>query len=200
MASNKATTSQKDYAERVKTMVPEEYAKQSSWQRWMNTLVLDLFQMSFDNKGFEEQKILDVGCGTGNITRELLLPKCGHGARIVATDVSQDLLDYAGNHFAHPMIEYDVLNIGGDVSDFLKKHGLFTRVYSFFCLNWFKDQRPAIQNIAEAMAPRSECLLVFDARNPFVEFRKRLTEYDRWNKYAKVNPFLCSITIQREQF
>lgn len=179
----------------VKTLAPGEYIKANGWHHRMATLVLDLLQMSFDIETDGRTKFLDVGCGPGNITRDLLLPKCGPGSKIVATDLSREVLHYAEKHFAHPMIEYELLDIGRDVSDFARKHGNFSRVYSFFCINWLKDQRPAMRNIAKLMAPGGECLLVFDARNPLTEFRKKLTEHGPWKQYSKVNHVTLCVFI-----
>ncbi|KAL1473093.1 hypothetical protein MTO96_038931 [Rhipicephalus appendiculatus] len=41
-----------------------------------------------------------------------------------------------------------VWNISGDVDKFIAKYGRFDRIYSFFCLNWVRDQGQAMRNVS----------------------------------------------------
>lgn len=60
-----------------------EYKRQFAWRDWRSALDRIPIQNG--------QKILDLGCGTGDISRELAL----RGARVVSIDASQELLDVA---------------------------------------------------------------------------------------------------------
>ncbi|EEC17873.1 acid methyltransferase, putative [Ixodes scapularis] len=133
------------------------------------------------------QQFLDLGCGTGNVTRDVLLPRCPPFRRIVAVDASTDMLEYARQHFAHPKISYDVLDILADnVSDFVERYGQFDRVYSLFCFNWVRDQEKALKNVAELMKPGGEAYFRFYAATPVMRFRQKLAKMERWCKYAKI--------------
>ncbi|KAM7301463.1 juvenile hormone acid O-methyltransferase [Ixodes scapularis] len=137
----------------------------------------------------KEQQFLDLGCGTGDFTRDHLLPLWPEVGRIVAVDVSQDMVEYAKRKFSHPKIYYDVLDIGGNgVADFVRRYGQFDRVYSFLCLHWTRDQEKAFKNIADLMKPGGECLLYFIASVSSMRLGRKLLTLDRWRKYRTVLP------------
>ncbi|KAL3223980.1 hypothetical protein MRX96_027049 [Rhipicephalus microplus] len=129
------------------------YAQNNSLQRKHNNTVLEFCQPAFLAEPLSTMQVLDVGCGTGDFTRDFLLPRCLPCARLVGIDCSVDMIKYASRHSAHEKIEYEVLDIGEDVTEFISHRGRFDRVYSFYCLQWLKDQGRALKNIAALMAP-----------------------------------------------
>lgn len=148
---------------------------------------LDLLHTSLHKAASEDQQFLDLGCGTGEVTRDLLLPRCLPVGRIVAVDFSKDKIESAKKDFAHPKICYDVLDaITGDVSSFVKKYGQFDRVYAIFLFNWVKDQRRGFENVFEMLKPGGECLFMFYASSFHLQFRKKLAGTERWRKYAEI--------------
>lgn len=171
------------------TLIPELYVNISA-AKWFSASadVLRSVQGSFPSGPTDDQQFLDLGCGPGNITREVLLPQCLPCRRIVAVDSSKDMLQYARERFSHPKIVYDTLNIvSDDLSEFVGRYGLFDRVYALSLLNWLKDQEQALKNIAKLMKPGGEALFTFSASSPHIRFRKKLAGMPRWSKYAKVN-------------
>ncbi|CAN7993801.1 unnamed protein product [Ixodes pacificus] len=168
------------------TIDPDIYIVNNNPQRAFNLRILDLLQASFmdDTK---EQQFLDVGCGTGDFTRDHLLPRCTPLERMVAVDVSEDMVEYAKKNFAHPKICYDVLDITGNgVADFVKRYGQFYRVYSFLCLQRATNQEAVFKNIAGLLKPGGGCLLLFGASSSCVRLNKTLATMDHWKKYRKV--------------
>lgn len=164
----------------------ELYASNDDRQRESNLKVLDLLQMAFASQDCEDHQFLDIGCGTGDFTRDWLLPRCPPCKKIVAVDASEDMLVYARQHSTHPSIVFDYLNIGDDVSHFAKKYGKFERIYSFFCLNWVKDQAQAMKNVSTLLTPGGECLLVFPAWSPTRMLWRNMAKLDRWSKFSKM--------------
>ncbi|XP_002435053.3 juvenile hormone acid O-methyltransferase isoform X2 [Ixodes scapularis] len=165
---------------------PDAYIGRNSMQRQDNLRVLDLFQSSFMDD-IKKPQILDVGCGTGDFTRDHLLPRCPDVERIVAVDISQDMVEFAREHFAHPKIRYDVFDISRhDMTEFVERYGQFDRVYSFFCLSWTNDQETALKNIEELLKPGGGCLLLFTATSSIMRLRKKLSSIDHWQKYRKM--------------
>ncbi|CAN7993364.1 unnamed protein product, partial [Ixodes hexagonus] len=165
---------------------PDIYIVTNSTQRQYSLPVLDLLQDSFIDEP-ERQQFLDLGCGTGDFTRDHLLPRCPNVERMVAVDASEDMVAYSKKHFAHPKICYDVLDISGNgVTDFVERYGRFDRVYSFFCLNWVKDQEMAFKNVAELMKPGGGCLLLFGASSSVMRLRRELASMEYWQKYREM--------------
>ncbi|KAG0435264.1 hypothetical protein HPB47_018590 [Ixodes persulcatus] len=118
-------------------------------------------------------------------------------------DKSEVLIQYAREHFAHPKICYDVLDIGSkhNVSDFVERYGEFDRVYSFFCLHWMRDQEAVLENVARLMKPGGECFLIFNASSPPMRFHKKLATMHRWEKYRKIleGPIPPSVGLETKE-
>ncbi|KAM7281913.1 juvenile hormone acid O-methyltransferase-like [Ixodes scapularis] len=170
------------------TLTPELYVNVTA-AKWfsLSADVLRFVQGSFPSGPTEDQQFLDLGCGPGNITRDVLLPQCPPCRRLVAVDSSEDMLKYARERFSHPKIVYDTLDImSDDLSEFVGRYGLFDRVYALHLLNWLKDQEQALKNIAKLMKPGGEALFTFSASTPQMRFRKKLAGMPRWSKYAKI--------------
>ncbi|XP_065307575.2 juvenile hormone acid O-methyltransferase-like isoform X2 [Dermacentor albipictus] len=163
----------------------DQYALNNRLQRKDSNFVLDFCQPTFLQECHEKMQFLDVGCGTGDFTRECLLPRCQPCRRIVGTDWSLDMIKYAKRHSDHAKIHYQQLDISADVTDFLAINGPFHRIYSFYCLHWVKNQDAALKNIASLLKPEGECLLLFPASNPATAGWKLLAKMDRWAKYSK---------------
>ncbi|XP_040075584.1 juvenile hormone acid O-methyltransferase-like [Ixodes scapularis] len=171
-----------------KTLMPELYTNATT-AKWFSVSadILRSVQGSFPRGPTEDQQFLDLGCGPGNITRDVLLPQCPPCRRFVAVDSSEDMVRYAREHFYHPKICYDTLDImSDDPSDFVGRYGLFDRVYALLLLNWLKDQEQALKNIAKLMKPGGEAFFSFSASTPQMRFRKKLAGMPRWSKYAKI--------------
>ncbi|KAL1414160.1 hypothetical protein MTO96_007642 [Rhipicephalus appendiculatus] len=163
-----------------------EYAKCNVIQRKYNQFVLDFCQLAFWREPDSSQQFLDVGCGTGDFTRDILLPRCLPCRRIVGVDCSPEMIEYARHHSAHEMLDFKVLDITADVTEFLIEFGQFERVYSFMCLHWVDDITTAFKNISRLMSPTGECLLVFCAVVQVADVWKALAAMDRWKKYSEM--------------
>lgn len=95
----------------IPTFVPEVHGKGHTHQGSTSLLVLELMQASFKRTKGEQQKYLDLGCGTGQFTREELLKRCPLTARIVAADVAIEMIQHAQDNFVHSHITHEVLDI-----------------------------------------------------------------------------------------
>ncbi|KAG0423685.1 hypothetical protein HPB47_000548 [Ixodes persulcatus] len=131
------------------TIAPQLYIKANNYQRSTNIKVLDSPQMSFATKPNPNQQFIDLGCGTGDFTLQELLPRCQPCRRIVATDVSREMVEYAKENFAHAQIAYEVHDVESDISGLVEKYGKFDRVYSFYVLHWVQDLTAALRNDIE---------------------------------------------------
>lgn len=152
--------------------------------RWM----LEFCQKTFRREPDETQQFLDVGCGIGDLTREELLPRCLPCLRIVAVDVSAEMVEHAARHYHNDRLEFRRLDIVNDeeVTKFIDEYGRFDRVYSFHTLIWVRDQARALKNVASLLKPGGECLLIFHSSLRSLDVNRNLVKLERWCKYSHV--------------
>ena len=116
---------------------PELYQSSHSyvWQYGRDLLAL------LDAKPGE--RILDVGCGTGQLTAEI-----AHlGAEVMGIDASPEMVATARQNFSQ--LRFEVADVTG-----LSFDSEFDAVVSNAALHWVRDRQAAIASIARAMKPR----------------------------------------------
>ena len=95
------------------------------------------------------ERILDVGCGTGQLTSEITQ----FGAEVVGIDSSPDMIATARKNF--PQLQFEVADVTA-----LTFANEFDVVVSNAALHWVRDQPSAIASIARALKPHGR--LVFE--------------------------------------
>src|SRR2546426_12336322 len=99
--------------------------------------------------------IIDIGCGTGNVT--LMLNKQVPHKRIVAFDISPVMVDYAKKNYPDPSIEYMVQDISvqwDKLHPQIKElEGKVSLVFSNRVLHWVIDKQTMANNIARLLKP-----------------------------------------------
>ncbi|MEK4425108.1 methyltransferase domain-containing protein [Solibacillus sp. FSL K6-1523] len=90
----------------------------------------------------ENEWILDVGCGTGDLAQEI----ASHGAFVQGTDASQDMIRAAQQKY--PTIEFSTIEAAA-----MHFTNQFDAVFSNAALHWMKQQNKVIQNIYNALKP-----------------------------------------------
>ncbi len=99
--------------------------------------------------------ILDIGCGTGNMTKLLSQIDCDY---IIGCDIDPKMIEFAKSNNSLPQTEYLVQDIGTvweNVDEKLKKlYGKVSVVSSNFSLTWIKDKQIEIaaQNISNLLS------------------------------------------------
>lgn len=87
-----------------------------------------------------EERILDVGCGTGQLTAELTRA----GSRVLGTDSSEAMIAQARANF--PALEFEVADVRA-----LRFHDEFDAVFSNAMLHWVKEAEQAAAAISRAL-------------------------------------------------
>lgn len=105
--------------------------------------------------------IVDIGCGTGNITakfaKEIDHVKC------IAFDNSVDMIDFAIVHNNEWNISYKVGDICDDFDDLKSQLDLNEEsadlIISIYCLHWIVNQEKAVENISNLLKPGNILIL-----------------------------------------
>jgi juvenile hormone acid methyltransferase len=88
-------------------------------------------------------RVLDLGCGPGSLTTEVLMPRLpADFGLLVGADLSAEMIQYSSKTYTHPklrFIQFDLTKDLGNTSQ-LRPSG-FDKVFSFYCLHWIPDQR-----------------------------------------------------------
>lgn len=173
--------------------VPKVYDEVRGPDRQATAELLNAWQASFftcyNENDSREHQYLDVGCGPGNFTRNHLLSLCPPTLkRLVASDNSEAMVDYARMVHAHPKIDHRLLDIAvdDDVTRFIAEEGRFQRVYSFLAFHWIQDRAAALKNIERLMAPGGECLVIYNPHPGPALLYRALMESKSWEKYHDV--------------
>jgi len=89
---------------------------------------------------FEEELILDIGSGPGNVTTDILIPSLKGFKKVVGLDCSKEMVEYSNQHYGKDNVQFQLFNIEeDDVTSFMKNK--FHRVFSFYCLHWVLNHR-----------------------------------------------------------
>ncbi|WP_245631984.1 class I SAM-dependent methyltransferase [Edaphobacter aggregans] len=120
-----------------------EYARISELQHAMAAEVLSLLDLG------DAKSVLDLGCGTGNVTAEIAarVPE----GRVVGVDASGEMIAFAKERYGAavwPNLSFEVCDI--------RRIGFrdeFDLVVSFNALHWIPEQEVALRAIHTAMKP-----------------------------------------------
>lgn len=129
--------------------------------------------------------LLDIGAGSGDVTFDYILPIIPIKSKIIASDKSREMIEYASKNFSHPRISYKKLDIENenDVNELLKTFGQFHHVTSFCCLHWAMKQYDVMENIFHLLCPGGDLLITICQHHPLYEHYADMSELPRWSKY-----------------
>lgn len=104
---------------------------------------------------FVGRRVLEVGAGTGNITRYL----CSRRQRYVASEINPDELETLKNNFMHrPGLEVRQVDVGKP-EDFRQLEAQFDTVVAVNMLEHIEDDAAALQSMGSALEPGGRLVL-----------------------------------------
>ncbi|CAG9762202.1 unnamed protein product [Ceutorhynchus assimilis] len=164
---------------------PKLYRKHKSLQTTDNIYVIENFLKLIQWKNCENQTALDVGCGDGLTTMEILLPKLPKSLnKLLGCDVSDKMIKFAKEVCKNGQLDFCQLNIGNS-EDCMDYHASFDYVFSFYCLHWIPDQRSVFENIYNMLKPGGDILLSFLGTNPIFDVYQNISKKIIWAKYLR---------------
>ncbi|XP_054266459.1 juvenile hormone acid O-methyltransferase-like [Macrosteles quadrilineatus] len=148
-----------------------------------------------------EERILDAGCGPGDMTSCVILPWLPQDFQLLlGADVSPAVIEHALKHNASEKVKFEVLDIAVDISMFLQKQESsagFNKIFSFYVMQWLRDLRKGVENLYRLLKPGGQMLLLFPADRLFQKTFMKVRSKDPWKQYSKdeerkIPPFLIS--------
>ncbi|XP_076655826.1 juvenile hormone acid methyltransferase [Halictus rubicundus] len=160
----------------------EEYVNASKFQYRDALEVIEEFEKEISEM---RGKCVDIGCGPGNVTKTLLLPKLAPEAELVGADISKNMVDYAREKCAgEKRLSFICLDIETEnLPKELVHH--FDSVFSFFCLHWCQSPRKAFNNICKMMRPGGTALTMFLAHHNGFDAYKHLYDNPLYRPYMQ---------------
>ena len=149
-----------------------------------------------DLLGFSSgQDLLEVGCGTGKLTRWLADQVAPGG--VTAVDFSQDMLNKARAKNINAKLRHlDVC--GGDLGE-----GLYDVVFCFHCFPHFRDQPAAMRNLARCLKPPGRLIVIHlagsDHINAFHAGIDGPVAGDHLPQGGEWNPLLAQAGLRRDR-
>jgi len=170
-----------------------EYARLSALQAAMADEVLSLLRGHLRG----DERVLDVGCGNGKVTREIasMVPR----GSVVGVDASAKMVQFAAAAGVGSRGGFPAANLSFQVVDArrLPFHDEFDLVVSFNALHWIaeKEQPLALRGICAALKARGHARLRFVARGERKSLENVIEETahsPRWEKHfaGHCDPYL----------
>ncbi|XP_017755919.1 PREDICTED: juvenile hormone acid O-methyltransferase [Eufriesea mexicana] len=130
-------------------------------------------------------KCIDVGCGPGNVTKNLILPKLSPEAELVGVDISRPMIDHARQKYLdEKRLSFLQLDIEASALP-SKELARYSNVLSFYCLHWCQNSRRAFENVYKLLRPGGKALVMFLAWNDGFDAYVRVHENPRYKAYME---------------
>ena len=152
------------------------YSERSALQKWL----ADSHLAQLELHGTE--RVLDVGCGDGQITAEIA--RRLNSGSVLGVDPSTRMIAFAQAHFAK--LEYPNLVFAVADATSLPYRREFDLVVSFNALHWVRDQGAALRGIRAALRPAGRAFLEFVSQGPrksLEDVVEETCESERWARY-----------------
>lgn len=164
---------------------PELYAQVNQIQRRDAQKMLEEFADKIKWRSDGNDSILDAGCGSGDVTVDLLLPILPKNfQRLVGIDISQQMIDYARKTQIHPKLSFEQFDLCMD----LENHPLnslkpFDHIFSFYVFHRVPDKTKCIKNFNKLLGANGDLLLLFACNHPIYDAYKEQSMDEKWASY-----------------
>jgi ubiquinone/menaquinone biosynthesis C-methylase UbiE len=112
-----------------------------------------------NNINIKNKRILDVGCGTGDIAAVLTET----AATVHGVDASKNMIQYATNKYGNV---HDNLSFEQSFAeDFITKDKKYDLATTFFCFHWLSDKKQALTQISQSLTENGELFGIFPTVN-----------------------------------
>ncbi|XP_029169134.1 LOW QUALITY PROTEIN: juvenile hormone acid O-methyltransferase-like [Nylanderia fulva] len=130
-------------------------------------------------------KCMDVGCGPGDITKDILLTALNPKATMIGTDINASTTEYANKMYGDKeRLKFEVLDI--QTKNLPEKYiSKFDHIFSFYTLHWCHDLRQTFENMYCMLRPGKTMLILNIVRQNFFEVLKIMAQDERYASYME---------------
>ncbi|OBR96805.1 trans-aconitate 2-methyltransferase [Clostridium ragsdalei P11] len=133
--------------------------------------------INFVNVG-KEQKILDLGCGTGVLTNEL----AKNGATVIGTDLSKNMIDKAKSNYPNLIFQVE------DATNLPFKND-FDTVFSNAVFHWISNQEKLLHSVYTCLKDNGTLICEFGAKNNISQIQTAFEKVIEQKGYSYCSPF-----------
>lgn len=149
-------------------------------QRRNSSFVIQEFEDDFKTMS---GKCMEIGCGFGDTTMDILLPALDPNSTIISTDVSESMINHANTTYgSNERLKFEVFDI--ETTDLPEMYiSEFDHIFSFPGLFFCKDIRRAFENIYRMLRPGGTIHMLLVASHTTFEVFKIMAEDKRFAPY-----------------
>ena len=150
----------------------------------------------FVNKGYQSaaqlpEHILDIGCGTGRVTRQLANINNLQTPRILAMDIALGMLKHAKKQAGNTTKFTNISWLQGDAEHLPLSNNKASAVFSSMALQWCKNSRQVCSEIHRVLAPGAGGVLAIMCKGSMYELD---TCWQQVDSTRNINQFTCAGT------
>ncbi len=158
-----------------KSLDPYQVNHNDSWQFLLTTKILSQCLHFTD-----VEKILDIGCGNGRLSRFIAQKHVPQG-HLVGIDNNQGMIFRAQKLFMAPNISY----LHADAMDYVAPEE-YDLIVSFWTLHQVSDYAKVLKNITRSLKPGGQAFLLHRINMPlFSSIGQQLLTTEKWQLYQK---------------
>jgi len=166
-------------------LIPDQYTESSMRQKQAGLKVISENYQLLSSLGPPPVKLLDIGCGPGEMDRVLAL--FTNISQIVGMDANPLMVNYSNENNKNKKIHFfagNIENLGSMTFDHL---GQFDVITSFAMLNWMQDIKKALGNIKQCLKPGGYLVGHYTCHSDRQGLRNMIYSSEKWKPYLVEN-------------
>lgn len=172
-----------DAMEINKSRVASQFSRAAARYDEAAQVQIDIASDALQLLGNRVPRILDIGCGTGRVTRQLL----GFADTIHAIDLAPGMIDFARQHNGAG-VEY----LTGDAENLPFSQHSFDSVFSTMALQWCSSVESVMEEIYRVLSPNGNAVLAIMSAGSMFELERSWRQIDC---HSHVNRFRDKNTL-----